>query len=768
MQNYRSTDTHYAFSARLERVYGDMLRRLKPNRHREDTLTGPPCNGKTPFLDVFEEMGGREPYVICLAHAIVRSWMVSPVLIYPDEVLVGVTRPNYPHVEHFSYGIQDRCWALEDPAYAPTAAEYRARWAKIAKYAEPLSWYHMQDEGKRIFGAEGYQALNDEGFMWTGGYQGHTVPDYSMLLTLGIDGLHAKVQSYARHPKDERAAEMYRACEILLDGMSAWIMQYADCAAELAASEDDPDKKNAYLAIAENCSSVAHSAPRTLYEATQLMWFYCLWDWVDCIGRADQYFLPFYLRAREEGDVVTPEDSLGALMLKMLENGVHNITVGGVDGDGRDVTNELTFLMLQILRRLHDTHPRMSVRFHEGSPDDLTDLVTKMWAEGMSDPSVVGDKNVIEGLTAIGVPLPHARDYTMLGCQEIEIPGKSNFGCEDGSVNLAKLFEFALRDGKTRDGVQLGPKTGNFCDFETFDQLWEAYTAQVCFFVRHFVTLCNLGQEIRAANYAKLVKTLLTEGCLERGIPHDAGGPLYNYGVVETCGAAAVGDSLYAIKTLVYDKKVLTREGLMAALDADFVGYEKERQMMLRLPKFGNDCAEADEMAVAVLDRFWTEIGKYHSVRGDVFTGACSLLEAGISYGKNTGALPDGRFAGEPLGNSIGPRPGADHCGVTALFNSVSKLPLAKGVGGTTLNVVLTQKMLSDDKTRADVGNVLRAYLENGGQMAQITTANPEDLRDAQIHPERHGDLIIRIGGFSIQFVQLNTESQNEIISRYV
>ena len=123
MQNYRSTDTHYAFSARLERVYGDMLRRLKPNRHREDTLTGPPCNGKTPFLDVFEEMGGREPYVVCLAHAIVRSWMVSPVLIYPDEVLVGVTRPNYPHVEHFSYGIQDRCWALEDPAYAPTAAE---------------------------------------------------------------------------------------------------------------------------------------------------------------------------------------------------------------------------------------------------------------------------------------------------------------------------------------------------------------------------------------------------------------------------------------------------------------------------------------------------------------------------------------------------------------------------------------------------------------------------------------------------------------------
>lgn len=172
-------------------------------------------------------------------------------------------------------------------------------------------------------------------------------------------------------------------------------------------------------------------------------------------------------------------------------------------------------------------------------------------------------------------------------------------------------------------------------------------------------------------------------------------------------------------------------------------------------------------MAVRVLNLFWDECGKYKSIRGDVYTGACSLLEGGIRYGKHTGALPDGRFAGEPLGNSMGPRPGADKSGVSAMLASVAKLPLEKGVGGTTLNVVLTTKLLSNPSLRQSIAATIKSYLMEGGQMAQVTTANLEDLLDAQKHPERHGDLIVRVGGFSIQFVQLGPEAQNEIISRY-
>jgi len=316
--------------------------------------------------------------------------------------------------------------------------------------------------------------------------------------------------------------------------------------------------------------------------------------------------------------------------------------------------------------------------------------------------------------------------------------------------------------------VQVGPETGKFEDFETFEDFFHAFEVQMKYFTEIFVKLCDKGQEIRIANASKLVKTPFTTGCLERGKSHDAGGPIYNYGVVETAGLAATADSFTAVKKLVFEEKKISKKTLVDALAADFVGYEKERQMLLNMaPKFGNDDPEADAMAARVLNLFWDEIAKYKSIRGDVYTGACSLLEGGIGYGLVMGAMPDGRFAGEPLGNSIGPRPGADRKGVTAMLSSVAKLPLEKGVGGTTVNTILTTKLLSNPELRGSIAATVRSYLMNGGQMAQINTANLEDLLDAREHPERHGDLIVRVGGFSIQFVLLEKVSQDEVISRY-
>ena len=189
--------------------------------------------------------------------------------------------------------------------------------------------------------------------------------------------------------------------------------------------------------------------------------------------------------------------------------------------------------------------------------------------------------------------------------------------------------------------------------------------------------------------------------------------------------------------------------------------------LLNQAPKFGNDNEEADAMAVRVLNTFWDEIAKYNSVRGDVYTGACSLLTSGIGYGRSMGAMPDGRFAGEPLGNTMGPRPGADKEGVTAMLASVAKLPLYKGVGGTTLNVILSAKMLATPEMRENIAAAVKVFMNNGGNMAQITTANLEDLLDAKEHPERHGNLIVRVGGYSCQFVLLDPETQDEIISRY-
>lgn len=765
---YSDTKYHLPLSERMERVKAQILPRLKPNRLREDTCTCPVPTDPTlnPFAEVFLA-NPDAPYVINLANAIVRSWEVTPCVIFPDEIIVGITRPFYTPHEHFSWGIHAET-VLDDPSLGLTPDEAEA----LRNRMEPLNSYHIGEVGDSFLPKKVFDAICAVDPMFAaGGYQGHTVPNYNTLLDNGLDGMLALIDRYAaENDRDEATRDFYEANRIIIRGMSAWLERYANEATHMA-NEADGEARETYCAIAENCSFVAHRKPETLYQATQLMWCLSLWDWVDCVGRSDQYLYPYYQKSLLDGDVFPVEDVISSIIFKLWEHGAHNITLGGVHpADGSDATNELTYLFLQVLRNIHDTHPRMSVRFHENSPKALMDLVVAIWSEGMSDPSVVSDAMVIPGLMAVGVPVEDARDYSMLGCQEIEIPGKSNFGCEDGLFNVAKVLEFTMHGGcnpKVPD-VQAGPATGKFTDFETFEDFYAAFEAQIAHFVAIFCKLCDAGQEIRAANFAKLVKTPFTTGCLERGKPHDAGGPLYNFGVVETAGISAVADSMTAIKKLVFEEKIISKDTLMAALAANFEGFERERQLLLnRAPKFGNDDPEADDMAARVLNTFWDECRKHKSIRGDVYLGACSLLESGITFGHWTGALPDGRFAGEPLGNSIGPRPGADQLGLTAMLSSVSKLPLGKGVGGTTLNVLLPTKDLANAASRDAVTAAMRAYLLNGGQMAQITTANLEELQDAKRCPERHGDLIVRIGGFSIQFVQLGEEAQDEIISRY-
>ena len=767
MKDYRSTEEMLNFSPALAVLSESVVARLKPQSVREGTWTGPDPDGKTPILDAFERMPDA-PYAECLAQGIVDSWLTAPVIIYEEDLLVGVPRPQRPLYEHFSWGIGFNHWALNSSPYKENADNIRARIEAQRSRLFPLDWKHVEAESERIFGKKGLPSL---GRLWNaGGYQGHTVPNYPRLLSRGIGGTLADVRKYAANTNDEEKLTLYRAMEILLHGLTDYMLLYAEKADELASLTDDGAKALRFRRIAENCRAISFDKPQTFYQAAQLTWFYSLWDWVDCVGRTDQYLYPFYKKAIEKADVFPAEDITAALFLKFMEHGVHNIPLGGVrPEDGSDATNELTFLFLQLARRLHSVHPRLCARIHEDSPPELMQLIVKMWSEGMSDPTLVSDKLVIEGLMEYGVSLEDARDYTTLGCQEIEIPGRSNFGCEDGVFNLAKVFEYTINDGKDRfDDCQVGLHTGYLPKFKSIDDLWNAFLDQMRYLTKHFITLCNRGQEIRNANLSKLVKSLFTDDCISRGVNLDGGGSVYNYGVVETAGASAVADSFAAIHRLVFEEKKITPETLEAAIAADFDGYEKERQMLLNLaPKYGNDDPLADEYMSRILDAFWTEIGKYKSVRGGKFMGACSLLQGGISFGRNTWALPDGRHTGEELGNTIGPRTGADKNGLTAMLNSVEKLPLKKGVGGTTLNVLIPKDFTKTEEQRKKIEALMTSYMMNGGQMAQITTASREEMLDAKEHPERHGDLIVRVGGFSTRFIELDEGTQNEIIKRY-
>ena len=742
----------YRFSERTERLRHDMDERSDPVKIRCGKFTRPDDDGLTPFEDVFERYP-NEPYIICLAHAIVESWMVTEPILFPRDMLIGHPRPDRNLHEHFSWGIQCAC--------APEDMSPRTR--ALADKLFPLGSEHMDSVGRELLGDEAYDAARNSGLWWTGGYQGHTVPSYDKLLTLGIGGVVAQIDEYdGKTPEaDTKKKEFYEACRIVMRGFSKWILMNADFAAARAAAAVDPTEAAEDTAIAENCRRIAWDAPTDMAGAAQLTWFYSLWDWNDCLGRLDQYLYRFY-RGHED------DDTVAALMMKFCEQGVHCVTVGGQTPSGQDATNELSYLTLQILRAMHEIHPRMTVRIHSETPPELLDLAVTMWSEGMSDPTLAGDETVIAALTGYGARLEDARDYTVLGCQEIEIPGKSNFGCEDGSLNLAKILEYTLNHGCDRfSGCRVGLDLGGTTDYRTFDELWTAYTAEVKYFTKMFVELCNLGVDIRVANAAKLVKSPLTEACIERGLNLDDGGAIYNYGVVETAGHSAVADSLYAMRRLVYDEGRISLEELEAAIASDFEGHEETRRMLLGVPKFGNNDEGADEMAQRVLDMFWNEIGHYTSRRGGVFTGACSLLEGGITYGEATWAMPDGRHTGAPLGNTIGPRTGSDRNGLTAMLTSVAKLPLRLGVGGSTCNVLIPTTLISNDESRTVIASLMRTFLKMGGQLAQITTATLDEMKAAQVHPEEHEDLIVRVGGFSAKFVQLERRTQDEIIARY-
>ena len=763
MNDYYKTDKKIELSDRVRKIADAVKKRSKPWDDREMTRTGPEGDGKTPFLSAFESHPD-EPYIICLALGIVDSWTESEPLIYGEDILVGTQRPKRPLKEHFSWGIQYDADALGQAAYKDRREELEKRIEAQKKRLFPLDSHHLTDEAKRIFGRENMASINR--LFAAGGYQGHTVPDYFKLLRLGIGGTHEEIRKYECNTSDEKKLLLYRAMHIILDGMTSYALLYAEKAEKLA--ERDPGDADRLKKIAENCRYVSVNRPRTLYQAAQLMWFYSLWDWADCIGRFDQYMYPFYENG--DGGEYPKEDITAALFLKFSEHGVHNIPLGGVDpSDGNDATNELSYLMLQTGRALHSVHPRMVIRIDNGTPVSFLDLAVKMWSEGMSDPTVVSDELVIAGLRDYGVSLYDARSYTTLGCQEIEIPGKSNFGCEDGLFNLAKVFEYTLNDGCDRfDGHRIGLATGYVTDYESIDQLWDSFVKQTKYLLKPFIDLCNKGQEIRSANVSKLVKSIYTDDCISRGMHLDEGGAVYNYGVIETAGASAVADSFAAMDKLVFREKKISKKTLKDALDADFKGYERERQMLLNCaPKYGNDDDLPDGYMKRILRMFWKEAGKYRSVRGGVFTGACSLLGSGITFGRGTWAMPDGRHAGEELGNTIGPRTGADKCGLTAMLNSVMKLPLKLGMGGTTVNALIPTDMMDTEGSRAKIRDIITVYMKNGGQMAQITTARKEDMIDAKLHPEKHGDLIVRVGGYSAPFTELDGMLQDEIIKRY-
>jgi formate C-acetyltransferase len=495
-----------------------------------------------------------------------------------------------------------------------------------------------------------------------------------------------------------------------------------------------------------------------------------LLDGNDDPGRFDQFMFPFYRDDLAEGKITREfvRGLLEELWYKMEQVRAWSLVLAGQTPDGEDASNDLTYLCLEVTSDVRVTNPAVALRLSTGSSRRLWRVAMRCIARGGGMPALVNDDAVINALVTSGVPIQDARDYAMGGCIEFQISGKSNFGGEDGHINVAKCLELALNDGKcARTGEIMGARTGDPSAFGTFDDVFSAYKQQVEVVIDKIIIQCNVGQEIKSKQGAKVFRSLLIDDCIARGLDCDGGGARYGNGQILTNGIVVVADSLAAIKTLVFEEKSVSMSQLLQALKDNWQGHESLRQRILhRAPRYGNDDDRVDSIAREISEHIWSVLKQKRTYRGGHYTGLVVYFTRQLYFGRQTGATPDGRFDEDVLEDSMGPWPGRDIHGPTAMFKSASGIPQELAAGGVILNLKLPPSCLDNDEGIEKSIDLIRSYFALGGQQVQVTVADADDLRAAMQEPEKWRHLIVRVGGYSDYFVSLDPKLQSSIIQR--
>ena len=704
-----------------------------------------------------------EPYRIRVARAQAASWTASNPQIGLDELIVGAERP--PRAVSTFYPVGLRCnfeWA-ERIIEETGSPEYAAR---LRKMIEALRGTLCDDRIEAECRKLGHPRRTP--VYWAASFQGHMVLDYAKLLRRGLDSLVMEARHWRKQHEDQEKKDTLSAAIILGRGLQEFIGNYGT-AAVITASGSRGARGEELREIVETCRRVTGKSARSFREALQLFWFAFVYDGSDNPGRLDQWLFPYYEADLRAGRLTRDEaeELVEAFWVKFSQARGWNIALGGQTAEGKDATNELTYLCLEVTERLRLPSPNVSVRFFSGTPLKLRERAVEVIGAGMGMPAIYNDEVIVPALTAQGIALEDARDYAFGGCTEIQIPGKSNLGGEDANLNLGKCLELALNDGlDPMTGEQLGPHTGDAREFGEFEDLYGAFVRQVEHATEAMIAVTNAAQRVRSECGAKLFRMLLTEACLERGLDPDGGGAVYGQGEVMTLGIAVCADSLAAIRRFVYDERSLTMGEVLAALAEDFEGQEALRRRLIRdAPKYGNDDDEADELAARVARDFWTLLKGYQTHRGGPYGGGVIVLGRNVAFGAQMGSTPDGRLAGRPVEDSIGPRAGMATRGASAALKSAAKIDQTLGPMGVLYNLTLTADMFTE-ATRPKVRQLIEGYFAAGGQQVQVTVASREQLLAAQRDPESHRDLMVRVGGYSDYFVKLAPELQSDIIAR--
>ncbi|HEX2964941.1 MAG TPA: pyruvate formate lyase family protein [Syntrophorhabdaceae bacterium] len=566
--------------------------------------------------------------------------------------------------------------------------------------------------------------------------------------------------------------------------------RFGDLAAELAKKERDPKRKKELETIAESCYRVPGEPARTFREAMQSFWFINLMvlGGASPLGRADQFLYPFYKNDKEAGLITDEEvlELLECLRVKVMQynfvgggklqrakwSGMarwNNLVIGGVDENGNDATNELSYLILDAAKDVQTPHHTITIRVHEGTPERLLLKGLDVVKTGMGMPAFIGDPSYIGYLTGEGVPLKDARNYTLSGCLDVNLPGKSRTSAI-GMFIVPKVLEIAIHNGfDPRLGIQIGPKTGEFESFKTFDEFVSAFKTQLKYFMGLAAEEHNILLRAHTDLFPDVVHSALMDDAIKVGRDVlDRVMPFENGSVLNLVGMVNVADSLAAIKKVVFDEKKVTMKELKAALDANWEdgGNGDIRKMCLDAPKFGNGDQYVDSIA-ADLYRFWAVTTKSFTTSWGGTTKPTGIsITAHAPGGALTGATPDGRLSGETLADgTLSPAQGKDVNGPTAVLRSAMAIDQTP-FQATLLNMKFHPSALKTEEDMKKLASLMKTYFISGGKHVQFNVVDKALLLQGQKEPEKHRDLIVRVAGYSAYFVALTKPVQDEIIMR--
>jgi len=622
--------------------------------------------------------------------------------------------------------------------------------------------------------------------------------DYAYVLKKGllaiIDEAQEKLdQVVSMNIKTEEDIEriyVWRAMVIINKGVIAWANRYADLAEKEAEGCANPIRRQELLYMAESCRRVPAYPAENFRDAFQFLWF--LFLMISCqtttpLGRLDQVLYPYYKKDVEAGilDDETVLEYMQLYRLKMMQmkntsggesrlkwsgqarwNGV---TLGGVDEEGNDVTNSLTYLFIEAAYRCRTPHHTLHLRVHGGTPQDLMMKALELVGTGIGMPSFNSDKGYITTLLEKGVTLEKARNYMVMGCVDPTVP--EGWGHVYSMMVTSLPFDTFLHNGYSAYlKKQIGPQTGNIREMKTYEEFEEKMLDHQRYYIEYFAHDMLLRyltgrKELQDPFSISLFSDGVEVGKIGkmRELPYGLG-PTLNLGV----GTINVGDSMAVIKKLVFDEKKITMDELIRALDANWEGKENQRirELCLSVPKYGNDSDEVDAIVARIYKRL-VDIGcSIDSYRGSKFCVSGLSITAHDPGGRLTGATPDGRYAGSPLADgSVSPEQGCDVNGPTAMLNSAMKLPQYR-MNATLHNMKLHPSAIQSENSRRKLIMLIRTYMMEGGNQIQFNVVDQETLIRAQQDPEKYKDLIVRVAGYSTYFVTLSKNVQDEVIVR--